>query len=147
MLLPRRALLAGMLRREVLVPCTCSIVMRADAVRRAGGFADEFPGIYDDVAFYSRLSLDSPVLFVERCWDRYRQHAASTYTGVRRRGEGREARRRYLEWLAAYLARSDARDDPTLRVAWQAAMRRVRHPRLFGLIDRVRGVLKGRLRR
>jgi glycosyltransferase involved in cell wall biosynthesis len=143
-LLPRRALLSGMLRREVLVPCTCSIVMRADAVRRAGGFADEFTGIYDDVVFYSRLSLVASVLFVERCWDRYRQHPASTYAGVRRRGEGRDARRRYLEWLESYLARSDARDDGTLRVALRAAMRRVRHPRLFGLIDRTRALLRRR---
>lgn len=141
-LLPRRALLSGMLRRQVLVPCTCSIVMRADAVRRSGGFADEFTGIYDDVAFYSRLSLVASVLFVERCWDRYRQHPASTYAGVRRRGEGREARRRYLEWLESYLARSDALDDPALRVSLRAAMRRVRHPRLFGLIDGTRALFR-----
>lgn len=141
-LLPRRALLSGMLRREVLVPCTCSIVMRADAVRRSGGFADEFTGIYDDVAFYSRLSLVASVLFVERCWDRYRQHPASTYAGVRARGEGRESRRRYLEWLQSYLAKSEARDDPALRVSLRAAMRRVRYPRLFGVIDRTRALLR-----
>jgi glycosyltransferase involved in cell wall biosynthesis len=133
-LLPRRALLEGMLTREVLVPCTCSIVMRADAVRRSGGFANEFPGIYDDVAFYSRLSLVASVLFVGRCWDRYRQHAASTYAGVKRRGEGQQARKRYLEWLGTYLRETDARDDRSLRRALFVAKMRVRFPRLFRMI-------------
>ncbi|HET9797907.1 MAG TPA: glycosyltransferase family 2 protein [Gemmatimonadaceae bacterium] len=135
-LLPRRALLEGMLTRDVLVPCTCSIVMRADAVRRSGGFANEFPGIYDDVAFYSRLSLVASVLFVDRCWDRYRQHPASTYAGVKRRGEGQEARKRYLEWLGKYLRQTDARDDRKLRRALFVAKMRVRYPRLLRAIER-----------
>jgi len=145
-LLAPRQLLTGMLRRELLVPCTCSIIMRTDAVRRSGGFVDEFRYIYTDVAFYSRLSLVASVLYVERCWDRYRRHAASAYSTVQRRGEGSEARRRYLTWLEGYLEGTEARDDPALRVALRAAMRRVRHPRLFRIVDGARGLLRGRLR-
>ncbi|MFL5617304.1 MAG: glycosyltransferase family 2 protein [Gemmatimonadaceae bacterium] len=141
-LLAPRALLAGMLRRELLVPCTCSIVARADAVRRSGGFVDEFRQIYTDVAFYSRLSLVASVLYVERCWDRYRRHPASAYSEVQRRGEGREARLRWLTWLDRYLDETDARDDRELRVAVRASLRRVRHPRLFALVDRARGLLR-----
>jgi glycosyltransferase involved in cell wall biosynthesis len=144
-LLGPRRLLIGMLRRELLVPCTCSIIMRADAVRRAGGFVDEFRYIYTDVAFFSRLSLVASVLYVERCWDRYRRHAASAYSTVQRRGEGREARLRYLTWLERYLASTDARDDRELRVALRAALRRVRHPGLFRLVDGARGLLRGRI--
>ena len=135
-LLARRELLTRMLTREILVPCTCSIVMRADAVRRSGGFANEFPGIYDDVAFYSRLSFVASVMFVDRCWDRYRQHPASTYAGVKRRGEGQPARTRYLEWLGGYLKQTDARDDRMLRRALFIAKMRVRFPRLFRLLGR-----------
>jgi len=141
-LLGPRALLGGMLRRELLVPCTCSVVMRADAVRRAGGFANEFPGIYDDVAFYSRLSLVGSFLFVERKWDRYRQRPTSTYATVRHAGEGHRARRRYLAWLEGVIAASPARDDPALRDSLRAAQRRERHPRLFAAIDRVRNALR-----
>jgi glycosyltransferase involved in cell wall biosynthesis len=143
-LLPPRRLLVGMLRRELLVPCTCSIVVRAAAVRRAGGFADEFRYIYTDVAFYSRLSLVATVLYVERCWDRYRRHPRSAYSVVQQRGEGNEARRRWLEWLAESLKGSDALDDASLRVALAAARRRVRHPRFFRVVDRVRELLRGR---
>jgi len=141
-LLRPRALLGGMLRRELLVPCTCSIVMRADAVRRAGGFANEFPGIYDDVAFYSRLSLVGSFLFVKRQWDRYRQHAASTYAKVRQSGESHRARLRYLTWLEGVIAASPAREDPELDAALRAALRRERHPRLFGVIDGLRNALR-----
>ena len=141
-LLPPRALLAGMLRRELLVPCTCSIVVRTEAVRRSGGFVDEFRHIYTDVAFYSRLSLVASVLYVERCWDRYRRHPTSAYSEVQRRGEGREARLHWLTWLDRYLDGTDARDDRELRIAVRASLRRVRHPRLFGMLDRLRGVLR-----
>ena len=141
-LLGPRALLRGMLRRDVLVPCTCSIVMRADAVRRSGGFANEFPGIYDDVAFYSRLSLVGSVLFVERQWDRYRQRPTSTYATVRREGEGRRARLSYLTWLEGVLATSPAGEDRALRATLRAALRRERHPRLFAVIDGVRNGLR-----
>jgi hypothetical protein len=118
------------------VPCTCSIVVRTDAVRRAGCFVDEFRHIYTDVAFYSRLSLVASVLFVGRCWDRYRQHPASTYAGVKRRGEGQRARKRYLEWLDGYLRGTDAWRDRSVRRALFTAKMRVRFPRLFRAIGR-----------
>ena len=143
-LLAPRELLLGMLRRELLVPCTCSIIVRADAVRRSGGFVDEFRYIYTDLAFYSRLSLVGSVLYVERCWDRYRRHPTSAYSTVQRRGEGREARLRWLTWLERYVRGTDARDDRALRTAIRAALRRVRHPRLFGLVDGVSGWLRRR---
>jgi len=142
-LLGPRALLSGMLRRELLVPCTCSIVMRSDAVRRAGGFANEFPGMHDDVAFYSRLSLVGSFLFVARQWDRYRQRPTSTYATARESGEGGRARLRYLTWLEEQIAASPARDDRVLRASLRAALRRERHPRLFGIVDRLRNALEG----
>ena len=141
-LLGPHELLRGMLRRELLVPCTCSIVMRSDAVRRVGGFANEFPGMHDDVAFYSRLSLAGSFLFVARQWDRYRQRPASTYATSREAGEGHRARLRYLTWLEQEIAESPSRDDRALRAALRAALRRARHPRLFGVIDGVRNALR-----
>jgi glycosyltransferase involved in cell wall biosynthesis len=142
-LLAPRELLVGMLRRELLVPCTCSIIMRADAVRRSGGFVNEFRQIYTDVAFYSRLSLTASVLYVEKCWDRYRRHPDSAYSDVQRRGAGHEARLRWLTWLERYLDDTDARTDSALRVALRASLRRERHPRLFRLVDGVRRLVNG----
>jgi hypothetical protein len=81
-------------------------------------------------------------LYVERCWDRYRRHPTSAYSEVQRRGQGREARLRWLDWLDRYLDETDARDDQELRVAVRASLRRVRYPRLFSVIDGVRAVLR-----
>ena len=143
-LLAPRELLTGMLRYEIMVPCTCSIIVRADAVRRSGGFVDELRYIYTDHAFYARLSMVASVLYVNRCWDYYRRHAASAYSTVQRRGEGRAARSRYLTWLDGYLDRSPGAPDPALRTALRAAIRRARYPWLFRVIDGIRALLRRR---
>ena len=143
-LLAPRELLTRMLRHEIMVPCTCSMIMRADAVRRSGGFVEEFRHIYTDQAFYARLSLVASVLYVDRCWDRYRRHPGSAYSTVQRRGESGAARSRFLAWLDGYLRTAAREQDPALRTALRAALRRVRFPRLFRLIDGVRAVLRAR---
>lgn len=141
-LLRPRELLLKLLRREIMSPCTCSMLMRADAVRRSGGFVDEFRYIYTDQVFYARLSLVASVLYVDRCWDRYRLHPASSYSTVRRAGEGRVARLRFLEWLERYLVHDSSSTDPELRIALRGALRRARHPRAFRIIDAVRAVAR-----
>ena len=143
-LLAPRELITGMLRHEITVPCTCSMIVRADAVRRSGGFVDELRYIYTDQAFYARLSMVASVLYVDRCWDRYRRHAASAYSTVQRSGGSRAARSRFLTWLDGYLGTGVGAQDPALRTALRAAQRRVRYPRLFRVIDGVRAALRGR---
>ena len=127
-------------------PCTCSMIIRADAVRRSGGFVDELRYIYTDQAFYARLSMVASVLYVDRCWDRYRRHAASAYSTVQRSGGSRAARSRYLTWLDGYLETLAGEGDPALRTALRGALRRSRYPRLFGVIDGIRDALRGRRR-
>ena len=143
-LLAPRELITRMLRHEITVPCTCSMIVRADAVRRSGGFVDELRHVYTDQAFYARLSMVASVLYVDRCWDRYRRHAASAYSTVQRSGGSRAARSRFLTWLDGYLGAGVGEWDPALRSALRAALRRVRYPRLFRAIDGVRDALRGR---
>ena len=141
-LLAPRELLTRMLRHEITVPCTCSMIVRADAVRRSGGFVDELRYVYTDQAFYARLSMVASVLYVDRCWDRYRRHAQSAYSTVQRSGGSRAARSRFLAWLSGYLGAGVGERDPALRTALRAALRRERYPRLFGVIDGIRGALR-----
>ena len=145
-LLAPRELITRLIRHEIMSPCTCSMIMRADAVRRSGGFVDEFRYIYTDQAFYARLSLVATVLYVDRCWDRYRRHPASAYSTVQRRGESRAARSRFLAWLDGYLRTVVHDADPELNTAVRAALRRERHPRLFRIVDALRAALGGRRR-
>ncbi|PYP75335.1 MAG: glycosyl transferase family 2 [Gemmatimonadetes bacterium] len=143
-LLAPRQLITGMLRHEITVPCTCSMIVRADAVHRSGGFVDELRQVYTDQAFYARLSMVASVLYVNRCWDRYRRHAASAYSTAKRRGESQAARSRFLTWLDGYVGTAAGDGDPALRTALRAALRRVRYPRLFRVIDGVRDMLRRR---
>ena len=141
-LLAPRELITRMLRHEITVPCTCSMIVRADAVRRSGGFVDELRYIYTDQAFYARLSMVASVLYVDRCWDRYRRHAASAYSTVQRSGQGRVARSRFLTWLDGYVGTIAGEKDPALTTALRAAIRRERYPRLFRIIDGIRRALR-----
>lgn len=140
-LLGPRELITKLLRHELMSPCTCSMIMRAEAVQRSGGFVDEFRHIYTDQVFWARLSLVASVLYVDRCWDRYRRHAASAYATVQRRGESRAARARFLAWLDGYLDSVGGSRDPALGTALRAALRRERYPRLFRVIDGVRAAV------
>src|SRR5213078_3027574 len=47
----------------------------------------------------------------------------------------RAARALFLEWLDGYLREDPTRGDRALRVALDAARRRMRYPRLFRIVD------------
>jgi glycosyltransferase involved in cell wall biosynthesis len=141
-LLAPRQLITGALRRELQMPCMCSMLVRAAAVRRTGGFVEQFTGMYDDQVFYAKLSLDSNILFVEQCWDRYRRHPGSMYANAQGTEIGTAARLQFLTWLERYSISVPGGSDPSLQSALRAALRRVRHPRVFGLIDGLRATVR-----
>jgi glycosyltransferase involved in cell wall biosynthesis len=117
------------------VPCTCSILLRRSVVADAGGFEPDFPKLYDDQVFYSKLFLLTAVLPVEGCWSRYRRHQASMTMRAASSRTFRESRRAYLTWLQQYVRRSPAAAAalaPTLR----RELWRCRHPVADYLLDR-----------
>jgi glycosyltransferase involved in cell wall biosynthesis len=96
-------LLGLCLSGDAMVPATCSIVLRRSVVDTVGGFEEDFKSLYDDQAFYAKLMLATPMLPVDVCWDKYRQHSESTCARAQHAGELRAARLRYLDWLVSYL--------------------------------------------
>jgi len=111
-----RAFVARMLRRQALSPCVCSMFLRRKVVDGVGGFEGAFRGMYDDQAFVAKICLSTSVVASGECWDRYRQHADSCYAVATATGEGKAARRFFLEWLKRYL-RERRIDD---RALWRA---------------------------
>ena len=97
------AFIARMLRRQALSPCVCSIFLRRSLVDGVGGFDAAFRGMYDDQAFVAKICLSTSILASGECWDRYRQHPDSCYAVATATGEGKPARRFFLEWLQRYL--------------------------------------------
>ena len=113
------SLLTRFLEGKAEVPCTCSILVRLDVVREVGGFEDIFRGMYEDQAFYAKICLTSPVLATGDCLAWYRQYPSSSTGVASRLGQMLETRKRYLEWLAGYLAEIDCQDQPL----WQSLRR------------------------
>ena len=125
-------LLPMFLEGTAAVPCTCSVVARADAIRAVGGFEDSFRALYGDQAFYAKMCLSTRILVTNGLWDRYRQHSASL-TGRTRAASEQEHRRVFLTWLEGLLQRERVRDA---RI-WQSVrgeLWKLRHPRFARVI-------------
>jgi len=90
-------------------PCPSDVMVRRALVEYLGGFENEFRGLFEDVAFFSKVFLQSPVLFSSRQWLDYRLHADSCVATTDRAGRTEEARRQFLQWFASYL---EPRDFP-----------------------------------
>jgi glycosyltransferase involved in cell wall biosynthesis len=108
-------------------PSPSDIVLRADLVRRLGGFEGRFTGMYEDQAFLLKVYLSAPVYFCSEVSFKYRQHPASCVATTIKTGKYHKARYYFLEWLEKYLKVCDKVD---LRVAssLRIALRPYRHP-------------------
>jgi glycosyltransferase involved in cell wall biosynthesis len=102
-------LLAAMLRSQgATVPGVCSVTIRREVVERLGAFEDDFSGVYEDQVLLAKVYLETKVLVLDDCLARYRQHPASLVHRAEASGDytpGRPdpSRRRFLQWLEAYL--------------------------------------------
>lgn len=101
-----------LVRERVRTPPTCSVLIRMEAVQRAGGFEDSFRGTYEDQVFFYKLFHTATAYFHEGCVALYRQHADS-WCALERSSlaAGRAigfapSRRTFLEWLEAFLRRA-----------------------------------------
>ena len=120
-------LLSLILREESPVPCTCSVLIRREAVERVGGFEESFFDLFTDQAFYAKVFFHLPVFAADGCWDRYRQHPDQSCATAARTGRIRRSRRAFLEWLERYLDDHHARGTDVWE-ALQHALEAFRRP-------------------
>jgi glycosyltransferase involved in cell wall biosynthesis len=109
------------------VPCMGGVLARRAAVEQVGGWEESFHRICTDQVFHAKLCLNFPVMVVDVCLDRYRQHENSSCQTVARAGQMAEAFERYFSWLESYLAAQPV-VEPAVRTAVRRALRRHRHP-------------------
>ena len=76
---------------------------------------ESFRRICTDQVFHAKLCLNFPVMIVDVCLDRYRQHENSACQMVERAGQADAALETYLTWLESYVAAPIV--DPTVRAA------------------------------
>ena len=115
-------------------PSMSDIVLRADLVRRLGGFEEQFTGHYESRVFLSKLFLSAPVYFCSIASNKYRQHPASCVQTAIREGKHLENRLRFLEWLEQYLKAID-NIDPRVKSSLRRELRPYRSPRFHYFIS------------
>ncbi len=97
------------LRGRAAVPCTCSIIVRRKLAEDVKGFDEICQGIgnfYEDQAFYAKICLDTPIVVVNSCWDKYRQRSSTRSEDIERIVHNeRLARESFLNWLDVYVAK------------------------------------------
>lgn len=109
-------------------PSMSDIVVRADLLRRLGGFEEQFTGHYESRVFLSKLLLTTPVFFSSMTTNKYRQHPESCVATALRDGSHVQNRLLFLEWLERYL-KTFAKVDPRVRSALRRELRPYRAPR------------------
>lgn len=91
-----------------VVPAICAILARRTSLEKVGGFEEAFRDCFEDQVFYTKLGLHLRVHVTGTCDTLYRQHPDSCCAVAIREGRfhprvSNPTRRRYLEWLEAYL--------------------------------------------
>jgi glycosyltransferase involved in cell wall biosynthesis len=129
------AVLLRCLQRKAAVPCTCSVLMRREAVERVGGFEESFARMFSDQAFYTKMLLATPVYVADKVWDKYRIHTGSTVSVAKRAGVVREGRRVYLDFVNQYLEDHGLARGPLSRTVTRERWGS-RHPRAEALVAR-----------
>jgi len=127
------------LARNAITPCPSDVLLRGETVKAVGGFVDSFTGMYEDQAFFAKVTLRAPVFVSGECWSKHRQHASSACAVWKRTGEYYSARVNliFLEWVRAYL-QSQGIKDRTIQKVLQRRMWRYQHPFLFHVFKRAR---------
>ena len=104
-------LFVSYMRTRAPTPLTCSVLVRREAVQRAGGFEESFAGMYEDKVFFHNVALREVIVVSDRSLDLYRQHDESTSARALASGEWHRrhpnvANARFMSWVDTY-ARSD----------------------------------------
>ncbi|WP_048437979.1 glycosyltransferase family A protein [Caenimonas sp. SL110] len=121
-------------------PCPSNLMIRVDAARAVGGFAEEFSGdnsAWEDIAFLSRIFMRYPVHVTDQCWDRYRIHSRSMSARLLQDEKQEAVREYFFAWFDHYM-RSNGLNDAHLQRQTRSATWRYRHPLAWRLYRALR---------
>lgn len=134
---PPQLLLLMLRSQGATVPGICSLTIRRKVIAGLGGFEDSFRDMYEDQVMLAKLYLQAPVIVLDECLARYRQHPGSVVHQFEARGEytpGRPhtSRKRFIEWLEGYLRAQNVGDAAIWREI-EREMWPYRHPFLWNI--------------
>ena len=109
-------------------PHAGGLLVRREAVEKAGGYEAEFRGAFEDQAFLAKLFLTATAYLSGEIHYRYRMHPDSAVSRWARAGMLDPATRIYLGWLKGLFDREGVR-DPAIRLALRRERQRYAFPR------------------
>lgn len=134
---PPGALLALYPLGSMDAPSPSDIMVRRAIAESVGGFEEEFTGLYEDVVFFAKVFAGAPAWFSSRVWVDYRQHRDSSSASVVPQ-RYLAVRRRFLAWLAEYVANGAIVSKRRVMRAIALAEWELDHPRTARWLRRVR---------
>jgi glycosyltransferase involved in cell wall biosynthesis len=93
-----------MMRAGSAVPCLTTVVVRKDLFEDVRGFEDDFPGLFEDQVFYTKLGMNAVGFRTDACWAKYRQHPDSSCSTAEKEGRMQAAGATFESWREAYLS-------------------------------------------
>lgn len=119
-----------LLENKVQSPTTCNVLIKKNVFDKAGLFQEDFKGMFEDMAFFSKACLWFPIYVSDQCWARYRQHDESCCSVSEKKGMSKKARYPVLNWLEAYLNKEKV-FNPQIRLALFKEIFPYRHEFLY----------------
>jgi hypothetical protein len=95
---------------EDSVPNLTGALVRRAALRRVGGFEEQFKTLHEDVVFYAKLALVESVFVTREGWFLYRQHEDSCCRTAAAADTWADGRIRFLKWLDELLRETPGAD-------------------------------------
>ena len=120
-------LLTALLQKDT-VTSTISLVRR-EAIVHVGGFEETFRGLYEDQAFFAKLSSTAAIYVSNTCWYKWRKHADSACSDAVSSGQYQAERLKFLMWLENYLSQQGILRDELSRTL-KRQIWKCRHPSL-----------------
>jgi glycosyltransferase involved in cell wall biosynthesis len=114
-------LLSLLLEGKTEIPATCSILLHKELAEKVHGFEESFRGMYEDQAFYVKITLSERVLAVNDCLSWYRQHPGSHVSTAIRMDRSYSRHYSFLKWAEAYCQSRDLHD----KNIWMAIRRQL----------------------
>lgn len=128
-------LLKLLIQEKISAPCPSSLLVKREVLQEIGGFAEEFRGMYEDQAFYSKIFLNYSVFITNACGSKYRKHPNSCVAVARKTGQVNAAHLFFLNWLEKYLLEREVSDAGIWKSLKQSFWA-YRHPKLNKLKQR-----------
>jgi glycosyltransferase involved in cell wall biosynthesis/SAM-dependent methyltransferase len=139
-----------MIARRAQSPWPSAMIFRRLVAEDVGRFEADFPLLYEDQIFVTKINAVAPVVFTGQTWVNYRQRPDSMYASGVDQLTRRRARERYLLWASRYLAGvrpADIELHALVRSELAAVRRKIQSQSQTGFLRSAKSAAKAAVRR